>query len=185
VSRSVLAPPVRVSFAQASEADAAAIASVRTAAAEFLTIRYGTGHWSTTASPEAVVRSMLHATLVVGRTRGQVVAVVRLATKKPWAIDTAYFTPTMRPLYLTDMTVTPALQGQGIGRRLLNEALRVAAAWPADGIRLDAYDAPAGAGPFYVKCGFHERGRTSYRGTPLIYYERLLPAADVRRGDAR
>ncbi len=38
-------------------------------------------------------------------------------------------------------------------------------------IRLDAYDAPAGAGEFYRKFGFSEMGRTSYRGTPLVYFE--------------
>ena len=51
----------------------------------------------------------------------------------------------------------------------------VAAAWPADAIRLDAYDHAAGAGPFYAKCGFRERGRVVYRGNPLAYYELLLP----------
>lgn len=45
---------------------------------------------------------------------------------------------------------------------------------PADAICLDAYDAAAGAGPFYAKCGFREVGRASYRGTPLVYYEMLL-----------
>ena len=39
---------------------------------------------------------------------------------------------------------------------------------------LDAYDAKAGAGGFYARCGFAERGRVVYKGDPLIYYERLL-----------
>ena len=47
-------------------------------------------------------------------------------------------------------------------------------AWPADAIRLDAYDAPAGAGDFYAKCGFREVGRATYRGVPLVYFELLL-----------
>lgn len=50
----------------------------------------------------------------------------------------------------------------------------VAAAWPADAIRLDAYDAEAGAGAFYEKCGYRQRGRVVYRGDPLVYYELLL-----------
>ncbi len=49
-----------------------------------------------------------------------------------------------------------------------------AAEWPADSIRLDAYDADAGAGWFYAKCGFQERGRVVYKGDPLVYYEFLL-----------
>ena len=47
-------------------------------------------------------------------------------------------------------------------------------AWPADSIRLDAYDADAGAGRFYARCGFLERGRVVYKGDPLVYYELLL-----------
>jgi GNAT superfamily N-acetyltransferase len=66
------------------------------------------------------------------------------------------------------------MQRQGVGRRLLEEAKIVAAAWPCDAIRLDAYDAAAGAGPFYAKCGFREVGRMTYRGVPLIYFELLV-----------
>lgn len=56
------------------------------------------------------------------------------------------------------------LQGQGIGRRCLDEAVEYAKAWPADAIRLDACDAEAGAGEFYTKSGFHEVGRVAFRG---------------------
>jgi hypothetical protein len=57
---------------------------------------------------------------------------------------------------------------------MLAEAAAIAKAWPADAIRLDAYDAPAGAGDFYAKCGYQERGRVVYRNDPLIYYEQIL-----------
>jgi hypothetical protein len=50
----------------------------------------------------------------------------------------------------------------------------VARAWPSQAIRLDAYDATAGAGRFYLKCGFREVGRVTYRKVPLIYFELLL-----------
>jgi GNAT superfamily N-acetyltransferase len=72
------------------------------------------------------------------------------------------------------MAVDPARERQGIGRTCLEEAERIARAWPADAIRFDAYDAKAGGGPFYRRCGYAERGRVSYRDTPLIYYEMLL-----------
>ena len=100
---------------------------------------------------------------------------LRLATRKPWAIDVAYFTPVRRPLYLTGMAVSVAHQGSGLGRMAIDDACAVAEAWPADAIRLDAYDAGAGAGGFYARCGFTERGRVAYKGDPLVYYERLLP----------
>jgi GNAT superfamily N-acetyltransferase len=100
-----------------------------------------------------------------------------LATKKPWAIDVSYFTPVKRPLYLTGMAVSVAHQGQGLGRLAIEDACAFAAAWPADAIRLDSYDADAGAGAFYQKCGFRERGRVVYKGDPLIYFERLIPSS--------
>ena len=99
---------------------------------------------------------------------------LQLPTKKPWAIDVSYFTPVKKALYLTNMAVIPSLQRQGIGRRLMEEAVKQARSWPADAIRLDAFDAEAGAGAFYAKCGFREVGRVTYRKAPLVYYELVL-----------
>jgi ribosomal protein S18 acetylase RimI-like enzyme len=99
---------------------------------------------------------------------------VRLATKKPWAIDVDYFTPVQRPLYLTGMAVSVAHQGQGLGSMALEDACTIAEEWPSEAVRLDAYDTGAGAGGFYARCGFTERGRVVYKGDPLVYYERLL-----------
>ncbi|HYN81885.1 MAG TPA: GNAT family N-acetyltransferase [Gemmatimonadaceae bacterium] len=99
---------------------------------------------------------------------------MRLATKKPWAIDVSCFSPVKRPLYLTGMAVSVAHQGEGLGQLAVEDALAVARAWPADAIRLDAYDAEAGAGPFYARCGFRERGHVVYKSDPLVYYEFLL-----------
>ena len=112
--------------------------------------------------------------MLVLREGGRIAGTLRLATKKPWAIDRAYFVDVKRPLYLTDMAVLPVRQRMGIGRLMLAEATTVARRWPGDAIRLDAYDAPAGAGSFYAKCGFREVGRKSYRGVPLLYFELLL-----------
>jgi GNAT superfamily N-acetyltransferase len=99
------------------------------------------------------------------------VATFQLGTRKPWAIDVSYFSKSTRPLYLTAMAVDPDAQGNGVGRRCVEEILRIAREWPADAIRLDAYDASAGAGAFYAKCGFREVGRVIYRNNPLVYFE--------------
>jgi GNAT superfamily N-acetyltransferase len=104
----------------------------------------------------------------------EIVGTLRLATKKPWAIDTGYFTGCRRPLYLLSMAVAPPRQRQGIGRWCLEQAKRVARDWPSAAIRLDAFDADAGAGGFYARCGFTEVGRVTYRKAPPIYYELLL-----------
>jgi GNAT superfamily N-acetyltransferase len=165
---------VRLSFRDATAKDAPVIAGVQNAAAGALTARYGEGHWSSLVSERGTVLSQRHACVRIGRTGKRIVTVLRLATKKPWAIDTAYFTPVKKPLYLTGMAISVAHQGQGLGRLALADAIAVARAWPADAIRLDAYDAEAGAGGFYASCGFRERGRVIYKGNPLVYYELLL-----------
>jgi len=72
------------------------------------------------------------------------------------------------------VAVAPAHQRKGIGRRCLAYADQLAREWPADAIRLDAFDRATGAGGFYQRCGYREVGRATYRKTPLIYYERLI-----------
>ena len=163
-----------LSFGLAAEDDAESLQTLRQQVAEHLTARFGKGHWSNYGNLRAVLRSLEHSKTLVARRDGEIVATLRLVTKKPWSIDTKYFTPVKRPLYLLDMAVAPALQREGVGRELLEAATPVARAWPADAIRLDAYDATAGAGAFYAHCGFQERGRVVYKGTPLRYYELLL-----------
>jgi GNAT superfamily N-acetyltransferase len=169
-----VSPSATLTAGLATEADAAAIAAFRTAAALRLTEQYGKGHWSSPSSEKQVLRSMRQGYVIAARNGAGVLGSLALVTKKPWAIDAAYFTEVCRPLYLLDMSVDPQAQRRGVGRFLLEEAERVARAWPAEAIRLDAYDAPAGAGEFYAKCGYRERGRVMYRTVPLIYYERLL-----------
>jgi GNAT superfamily N-acetyltransferase len=79
-----------------------------------------------------------------------------------------------KAIYLIGMAVLPVMQGQGIGRQLIKEAVKQVRVWPADAIRLDAFDTEAGAGAFYAKCGFREVGRVVYRKAPLIYFEMVL-----------
>ena len=161
-------------FRDATLDDVAVIAGLQNAVAGALTARFGPGHWSTLVSERGAALSHRHARVRVGRDGRRILTVVRLATKKPWAIDVSYFTPVKRPLYLTGMAVSVAHQRQGLGRLALDDACVVAEKWPAEAIRLDAYDAKAGAGGFYDRCGFTECGRVVYKGTPLVYYERLL-----------
>jgi len=163
-----------LTFELATEQDAPALAELRTAAGVRLGEQFGPGPWAVAVTERGALSGLRHAQVLVARRGGDIVGTLRLATKKPWAIDPSYFTEVRRPLYLTDMAVVPDLQGRGIGRALLEEADRVARIWPAEAIRLDAWDAEAGAGGFYAKCGYVNRGHTTYRGNPLVYFERLL-----------
>ena len=168
---------MKLTFATATNADAPELAALHASAAEDLTRRFGHGFWS---SPTIRARhSRKHAPpkfsqILIARSNRRIIGTLRLATKKPWAIDTSYFTAAVKPLYLTGMAVLPTLQRKGIGRQLMKEAEAIAQAWPADAIRLDAFDAAAGAGPFYAKCGYREVAHVIYKNDPLIYFELIL-----------
>jgi GNAT superfamily N-acetyltransferase len=165
---------VTLRFRDATVKDVASIAALLNATAGALTARFGEGRWSSITSERSVELSLRHARLRVGVDGKRIVTTLRLATKKPWAIDVEYFTPATRPLYLTGMAVSVAHQRRGMGRAALEDARAVAVAWPADAIRLDAFDAPAGAGGFYERCGYEERAHVVYRDDALIYFELVL-----------
>ena len=160
----------------ATSEDAAAITAVRIAAADLLTRDFGEGHWSAHTNEASVLRDIKASRVLAIRDRGEIVGTLALQTKKPWAIDVSYFTPCKKALYLINMAVVPERQRSGIGRVLLAEALRAARSFPADAIRLDAYDCAAGAGDFYRKCGYRHVGGKTYRGVPLLYFEQMTGA---------
>jgi GNAT superfamily N-acetyltransferase len=165
---------MKLTFSIATRTDASVLAALHSAIATDLTNRYGRGPWSALTTEKGVLFGMRHSRVLVARKGKPIVGTLHLPSKKPWAIDASYFTPVKKALYLTHMAVIPTMQRQGIGRRLLEEAAKQARDWPADAIRLDAFDADAGAGGFYAKCGFREVGRVVYRKTPLIYFELML-----------
>ena len=164
----------RLSFREAREQDVAAVVSLRTATARDLTKRFGRGHWSGEPTERGTLYDMRIARVWLARSGRAPVATFRLSTRKPWAIDRSYFTPCESPLYLTNMSVRPDYQRRGVGRLCIDEIAAIARAWPADALRLDAYDSPAGAGGFYARTGFRHVGDATYRGVPLVYFEMLL-----------
>jgi GNAT superfamily N-acetyltransferase len=169
---------MRLTFSIATHGDAQEIADLRNNVAENLNNLYGHGHWSSTINERGVQVGISNTSKVLIARSGKIIlGTLRLAQKRPWAIDSNYFTPVKkRALYLVDMAVKPSEQKKGIGKLLLIEAKKLAAEWPAESIRLDAYDAKAGAGDFYRKCGFREKGRIVYRNVPLIYFEMIIPS---------
>ena len=165
-------------FSKAGADDASELCALLNAVTVDLTSRYGEGHWSRVSNENGTLRRIGDSHVIIARdTHGRLAGTLELVTKKPWAIDRACFTPVKRPLYLLNMAVDVSMHGRGIGRALLAEAERVARAWPAQSLCLDAYDTPAGAGGFYARCGYREVGRKVYRGVPLVYYEWLMRPA--------
>ena len=158
----------------ATDEDVPELVALRTAAGEELARVFGPGHWTGRSSERGLRFDMTLGRYFVARARGRIIAMLCLGTRKPWAIDPAYFTPVKKPLYLSSMVVHPRRQRKGVGRGCLEEAARLAREWPAEAIRLDAWDAPAGAGGFYARCGYREVGRVVYRQAPLVSFEQLL-----------
>lgn len=165
---------MRLKLQPATPEDAESIAALRNAVSDDLTFAHGQGPWTHHSTTAGVLLDYRNARLYVALHRGETVATLVLATKKPWAIDLKYFSKVRRPLYLTSMAVAPELQRQGVGRACLEQAALLARKAKADAIFLDAFDHAAGAGGFYAKCGYRETGRATYRGAPLVYFELLL-----------
>jgi ribosomal protein S18 acetylase RimI-like enzyme len=165
---------INVSISLATPEDAAAIAEVISEAARDLTNKHGQGHWSAVATGKGVMNGMNKAKILLARASNQVVGTLRLTSSRPWVIDPAYFTPVPRPVYLVDMAVRPGFQRIGVGKSLIEEAKNMATALAGDSIRLDAYEGPAGASAFYLKCGFFEMGHVVYKTVPHVYFEWLI-----------
>ena len=104
----------------ATEADAAAIAAVRVAAADRLTLDFGEGHWSSRADERSVLRELTSNQIIIVRSGDEVVGTASLQKKKPWAIDLAYFTACGKP-DLSDQhgRCTHALNGEALDAHCL------------------------------------------------------------------
>jgi GNAT superfamily N-acetyltransferase len=165
---------MRIKLQPATIDDVPGLVSLRSAVSDHLAAQFPGILHAVGVTEKGIRFAMSRATVYAAHQRRQVVATLTLSTRKPWAIDTAYFSPSATPLYLTDMAVHPRRQRNGLGRQCIAQAIEIARQWPATAIRLDAYDAAYGAGDFYSKCGFREVGRSVYRQTPLIYFELLL-----------
>src|SRR5262249_10328662 len=90
----------RFSFRLATIDDAPALASLHLAVAEHLTSRYGRGPWSGRTTEKGVLHSMRTSRVFVARQGEAIVGTLHLTKKKPWAIDTKYFTQCDRVIYL-------------------------------------------------------------------------------------
>lgn len=161
------------SITVAIPSDAAALAALRASVAHDMTQRFGEGDWSAKPSEPEVVKQVRASRVLVARRGAEIIGTVRLARALPWAIDASAFTEVTTALYVLGLSVAPDARGQGVGRNLMDAAKEATRAWPAEAVWLDAYDHVAGAGPFYLRCGFREVGRTKYRQMPLIYFEWL------------
>ena len=161
------------SISRARRSDVRQLVALRSAVAQEMTREFGEGHWSQYPSQAEVIRQLRASHVLVAKCDSDIIGTVRLVRAMPWAIDSSAFTPVAAPLYVLGLAVAPAWQDKGIGRQLMGAAKDAARAWGAEALWLDAYQHRAGAGSFYLKCGFRKVGATQYRESPLIYFEWL------------
>jgi GNAT superfamily N-acetyltransferase len=164
-----------ISISAATSSEARALAALRTAVARRMTEQFGEGHWSACPSKAEVARQLRASHVLVARASSELVGTVRLVRALPWVIDSSAFTPVARPWYVLGLAVAPQCRGRGVGRQLIEASKNTARSRDAQALWLDAYDHPAGAGPFYVKCGFRKVGRTEQGEVPLCFFEWLPP----------
>ena len=153
--------------------EARALVALRSAVAQGMTQEFGPGHWSARPSKAEVVRQLRASHVLVARQGDELIGTVRLVRALPWAFDSSSFTPVAKPLYVLGLAVARECRRQGVGQQLMEAAKQTARAWSSQARWLDAYEHAAGAGLFYMKCGFRKVGRTESREVPLVYFEWL------------
>jgi GNAT superfamily N-acetyltransferase len=165
-----------VTLRQAKPDDAATAREILAAAAADLTARFGEGHWSHVRSVATLRKHALNGTLYLADAGLEPVGVLRLTEHKISFHRREWFARPNDPAgYLLDMSVHPSCQRQGIGRRAMDLVDRLARCARLSTVRLDAYAGPAGAGPFYRKCGYIQVHSATFRGVALEYFEKVLP----------
>jgi GNAT superfamily N-acetyltransferase len=158
---------VKIGLDRIPEAHALAVRGAERIARDF-----GPGHWSRASSLRAWKGHIGLKDVYLAEQGGRAVAVFKLRAKKPhWVPKKRFAEPDARCLWLTDFYVDPDHLRRGIGRACMEEVRRIAAKAGCRWVRFDAYDAAAGAGAFYEKCGCVMVDRTALRGVKLLIFE--------------
>ena len=92
-----------------------------------------------------------------------------------------------RYLYLLDLKVASRMRGRGVGRRLIEEAARIALACGYRGVSAIAQDNNLGACLFYLRCGFAIGGLDTrvYTGTGQEGKSDIIFYLDADKGEAK
>jgi GNAT superfamily N-acetyltransferase len=155
-----------------------AVYPLQVACSAELEAAYGPGHWAWTPPLEWRRQDSLGKRVFAACIAGEPVGTFTLATRPMPFYDLRLFREPGAPAaYLTWMAVDPRHQRSGVGRWCMRQAEAIAAGWRCRALRLDAYDCPAGAGPFYRRCGYRQAARLQCRGVGLILFEKTFAQA--------
>lgn len=167
-----------VTLRQAASGDVQQVRTVLAAAAHRLTARFGHGAWSTVRTLRTLRKYADDGVLYLVEVEGDAVGTLKLTNRKIGFYHNDWFAdPGAAAAYLMDMAIDPRHQRRAIGRRAMALAEEIARRDGFGALRLDAYRGPAGAGPFYRKCGYALVHQGEFRGVRLEYYEKPLSAS--------
>ena len=148
---------------------------LRQRAADQLTRLHGRGHWSNVGSVPTIRKHAAAGTLFGVERDSALIGTFTLSEQKIGFYHKSWFRePDAPALYLTNMAIDPAEQRKGIARCPMKYIERIARERELRALRFDAYDAPAGAGPFYRKCAYTLVHRGTIGAVGLEYYEKAF-----------
>ncbi len=153
---------VKPEITLARTADARALTALRTNVAQSMKARFGEGHWSAIPSRSDVIRQMRASQVLVARLDEHLVGTVRLTTVSPHSMKSVGFTSVGSALYVVGLCVAEEYRKMGVGRALIDAAKDAAHARRSEALWVDVYPGAAGAGPFYLDCGFRQVGPLHY-----------------------
>lgn len=83
---------MRIKLQLATPDDVGELIALSAAVAERLRAEFGEGYWVSRATEKGTLFTMRRSNVYIARSRKKIIARVNLSTRKPWAIDTKYFT---------------------------------------------------------------------------------------------
>lgn len=159
----------------AAPGEIAGIYKLSVAAASDLVDKYGQGRWRVAAARKTLKRNQQSDSLFVIVKDAVIVGTFCFTTKKAGFYRRGWFAFPDDPAgYLLNMAIAPQHQRQGIGREVMNHIDQLARSMKLLAVRFDAYEANAGAGGFYRKCGYQLVHVGKVGDVGLEYYEKVL-----------
>jgi GNAT superfamily N-acetyltransferase len=172
-----------LSFELAAKEHAKAIERMRRESSIDLTAKLGPGHWSGISKLRGIQErialgdpEVLHRkTLYIACRDGEPVGSVSVSTFPPgfW-IRRFWSEPRTLGLGVFDLVVFPELQGQGLGRFLMEGTEHLARDHDIRFVRLDAYASNPFSTAFYRHLQYDERTTIDLRGCGLVLFEKWV-----------
>jgi ribosomal protein S18 acetylase RimI-like enzyme len=138
--------------------------------------RLGLAHWIP-AYPRDLFEEHIEkgAVFSVEARGGEPVATFTASCDAPDYLDLSLWPNDAKPaLYLSQLAVSPKLQGRGIGRACIAAAERLAIEHGCRSIRLDVAESHAGLLDWYLGLGYRESCRYEAFGTRMVGFEKLV-----------